>query len=372
VSVVAKTTNRPFNFSAGPGVLPEDVLLTAQKEMLDWHGTGVSVMEMSHRSKEFASIAQDAEAGLRELLAVPDNYKVLFLQGGASGQFAAIPMNLLAGKDRADYLVTGFWSQKAFEEAQRYCKANLVASGKDANFESIPESSTWRQAKGAAYFHYCDNETIHGVEFDHVPEVDAPLVVDVSSNIFSRPLDVSKYALIYAGAQKNFGPAGLTLVIVHEDHLGRALPVTPSIFDYTAQAANDSMVNTPPTYSWYIAGLTFKWLKDNGGIKAMYKQNLEKANLLYQAIDSSNHFENRVDKSCRSLMNVPFFIKQSTLDKKPDLEKDFLAQAKDRHLLTLAGHRSIGGMRASIYNAMPVAGVQALADFIHAFDQSIG
>jgi len=372
VSEVTKDTkHRPYNFSAGPGALPEAVLLEAQSEMLDWHGTGLSVMEMSHRSKDFAQIAEEAEADLRELLNVPSQYKVLFLQGGASGQFAAIPMNLLAGKDRADYLVTGFWSQKAYEEAQKYCKANLVASGQSGHFQAVPEPDSWRLSKGAAYFHYTDNETIHGVEFPFVPEVTCPLVVDLSSNILSKPIDVSRYALIYAGAQKNFGPAGLTLVIVHEDYLGRALPNTPSIFDYTAQAANDSMVNTPPTYGWYIAGLTFKWLKKLGGLKEMEKLNIAKAKILYDAIDGTRHFENRVAKECRSLMNVPFFIKTEVLEKQPELEKRFLDEAKKARLLTLAGHRSVGGMRASIYNAMTREGVQALADFILQFDESI-
>lgn len=366
-----KTGKRPFNFSAGPGTLPEEVLEKAKEEMLDWNGTGISVMEMSHRSKEYVSIAEQAEADCREVLSIPDSYKVLFLQGGASGQFAAIPMNLLHGKDRADYVVTGFWSQKAYEEAQKYCKAGLVASGEDDSFQSIPAESHWRHAKGAAYLHYTDNETIHGIEFPYIPKSDAPLVVDVSSNIFSKPLDVSKFALVYAGAQKNFGPAGLTLVIVHEDCLGKALSITPSIFDYTGQAAAGSMVNTPPTYSWYIAGLTFKWLKKIGGVKEMEKRNKEKASILYKQLDGAKYFENRVKEKYRSLMNVPFFITDEALAKDPDLEKKFLAQAAKRGLLTLAGHRSVGGMRASIYNAMPKEGVQALADFIAEFDETI-
>ena len=363
---------RPYNFSAGPGVLPEAVLKEAQAEMLDWNGTGMSVMEMSHRSKEFGEIAQSAEKALRQLMEIPDNYKVLFLQGGASGQFAAIPLNLapMSGSQRAacDYVVTGFWSQKAFEEAGKYSQAALAAQGDGCN---IPALDSWKLSPKSCYLHYTDNETIHGVEFDQVPSVDIPLVVDVSSSILSKPIDVSKFALVYAGAQKNFGPAGLTIVIVREDMLGKTSALTPSIFDYSEQAKAESMVNTPPTYSWYIAGLTFKWLLSIGGIKAIQKTNQEKAALLYEAIDGAAHFENRVEKHCRSKMNVPFVFKKEVLEKHPKLEERFLREAKENGLLTLAGHRSVGGMRASIYNAMPVEGVAKLAQFIKDFDRTI-
>jgi len=356
-----------YNFSAGPAVLPKEVLQQAQEELVDWHGSGMSVMEMSHRGKEYMGIHAQAEADLRELLAIPANYKVLFLQGGASQQFAAIPLNLLRGKDTADYLNTGAWSKKAIGEAKKFCKVNVVASGEDKNFSYIPAFETWQLNKDAAYLHYTPNETIGGVEFNWVPDVDVPLVADMSSNILSRPVDVAKYGLIYAGAQKNIGPAGLAIVIVREDLLGEILPGTPTTLDYKIHAENDSMYNTPPTYGIYMAGLVFQWLKKKGGIEAMEQINVAKAGLLYDMIDSSNGFY-----SCptahddRSRMNVPFTLKDSSLD------GEFLKQAAEHKLLQLKGHRSVGGMRASIYNAMPLVGVQALVDFMQQFAKRHG
>ncbi len=354
--------SRPYNFSAGPAILPEAVLEQAKAELLDWRGSGMSVMEMSHRGKEFISIAAQAEADLRELLNIPANYQVLFLQGGATGQFAVAPMNLLRGKTKADYLNTGQWSKKAISEAKKYCQVNVVASAEATKFTTIPPRQDWQCDPEAAYFHYTPNETINGVEFHQIPDVgDVPLVVDMSSTLLSRPLDVSKFGLIYAGAQKNIGPAGLTVVIVREDLIGQTLPVTPSLFDYKNQADNDSMVNTPPTYAWYIAGLVFQWLQALGGLEAMAKRNQRKAERLYAAIEQSGFYKNPVDPACRSWMNVPFTLPD------PALDKPFLAEAKAAGLLTLSGHRSVGGMRASIYNAMPEEGVQALIDFMGDF-----
>ncbi len=353
--------SRVFNFSAGPAVLPEEVLEQAREEMLDWHGSGMSVMEMSHRGKEFVSIAAEAEQDLRDLLEIPENYKVLFLQGGATGQFAAIPMNLLRGKGSADYVNTGSWSKKAISEAKKYCKVNVVASGEASNFMSIPPQSEWQLSDDAAYVHYTPNETISGVEFHWVPEVEAPLVADMSSTILSRPIDVSKFGLIYAGAQKNIGPAGLTLVIVREDLIGDALPQTPAVWDYKVQADADSMSNTPPTFGWYLAGLVFKWLKKRGGLQAMAELNKRKADKLYAAIDGSDFYSNPVDPAARSWMNIPFLLADSSL------EKAFLEEAKEYGLMTLAGHRSVGGMRASIYNAMPEEGVDRLIEFMQDF-----
>jgi phosphoserine aminotransferase len=351
-----------YNFSAGPAVLPKEVLLQAQAELPDWHGSGMSVMEMSHRGKEYMGIQAQAEADLRELLSIPSSYKVLFLQGGASQQFAMIPLNLLRGNKSADYLNTGAWSKKAIGEAKKFCDVNVVATGEDRNFSYIPAFETWQRNKDAAYLHYTPNETIGGVEFNWVPDVDVPLVADMSSNILSRPVDVSKYGLIYAGAQKNIGPAGLTIVIVREDLLGETLAGTPTMLDYRIHAENDSMYNTPPTYGIYIAGLVFQWLKKKGGIEAMEQINIAKAGLLYDAIDTSNGFYHcPTAHSDRSRMNVPFTLKDSSLD------GEFLKQAGEHGLLQLKGHRSVGGMRASIYNAMPMVGVQALVDFMQQF-----
>ena len=352
-----------YNFSAGPAVLPHEVLLQAKEELLDWHGSGMSVMEMSHRGKEFMGIAAQAEQDLRDLLVIPANYKVLFLQGGAHLQFAMIPLNLLRGKGSADYVNTGEWSKKAIGEAKKFCDVNVVANNADRNFSYVPAFNTWKLDPKAAYVHYTSNETIGGVEFNWVPDVGAvPLVADMSSHILSRPMDVSKYGLIYAGAQKNIGPAGLCIVIVREDLIGHAYPGIPTMLDYKTHAENDSMYNTPPTYGIYMAGLVFQWLKRNGGLAAMEKVNMAKAKLLYDAIDTSSGFYHcPVTVSDRSRMNVPFTLKDNVLD------SEFLKQADANGLLQLKGHRSVGGMRASIYNAMPLAGVQALVSFMNDF-----
>ena len=357
-----------FNFSAGPAVLPQEVLKQAREELLDWHGSGMSVMEMSHRGKEFMGIAAAAEGDLRDLLAIPANYKVLFLQGGAHLQFAMIPLNLLRGKSSADYVNTGEWSKKAIAEAKKFGTVNIVASGADRNFIGIPAFESWKRDPNAAYLHYTSNETIGGVEFNWIPETEGvPLVADMSSNILSRQLDISKFGLIYAGAQKNIGPAGLCIVIVREDLIGHVASGTPTMLDYKIHADNDSMYNTPPTYGIYMAGLVFQWLKRNGGLAQMEQANIRKAELLYQAIDASNGFYNcPVVKSDRSRMNVPFTLKDSGLD------GEFLKQADSHGLLQLKGHRSVGGMRASIYNAMPLEGVQALVDFITHFAKNHG
>jgi len=359
--------SRIYNFAAGPAVLPEPVLEQASREMLDWHGSGMSVMEMSHRGKEFVGIAAAAEANLRELLAVPANYKVLFLQGGATLQFAAIPMNLLRGKKSADYVNTGEWSKKAIKEAKRYCSVNVAASSEDRNFTYAPQQAAWKLDPDAAYVHVCTNETIGGVEFNWVPDTGSvPLVADMSSHILSRPVDVAKYALIYAGAQKNIGPAGLTIVIVREDLIGQTLPITPTVLDYKAQAEADSMLNTPATYGIYIAGLVFQWLKKIGGLKKIAEMNRAKAGLLYDFLDQTEFYYSPVDKADRSLMNVPFRLRNEQLN------DDFLKQAKARGMVELKGHRAVGGMRASIYNAMPIEGVKALVEFMREFQAKHG
>ncbi len=353
---------RVFNFSAGPAALPESVLRQAADEMLDWKGSGMSVMEMSHRGKEFISIHAQAEADLRELLDVPANYKVLFLQGGAIGQNAIVPMNLLRGKTSADYVHTGEWAKKSIKEAKNYCTVNVAATAEAGQFAHVPKQAEWKLDPNAAYVHICSNETIGGVEYHWVPDTGAvPLVADMSSNILSRPVDVSRYGLIYAGAQKNIGPAGLTIVIVRDDLIGQALPITPSAFDYKQQADNDSMLNTPPTYAIYVAGLVFQWIKAQGGLKAMEAHNRKKAAVLYDYLDSTSFYNNPVAKEDRSLMNVPFKLKDASLD------DTFLKGAQARHMMQLKGHRSVGGMRASIYNAMPIEGVQALVDYMKEF-----
>jgi len=358
---------RAFNFSAGPAMLPEEVLLQAREEMLDWHGSGMCVAEMSHRGKEFVSIAEQAEANLRGLLAVPDGYKVLFLQGGASSQFAMAPMNLLRGGSKADYLNTGSWSKKAIAEARRFCEVSLAASTEDTRFTRAPAQSELAPGPDAAYLHYTPNETIEGVEFPYVPDTGGkPLVADMSSTILSRPIDVSRYGLIYAGAQKNVGPAGLTIVIIREDLMGQPLPGTPSMFDYKVHADAGSMYNTPPTYAWYLAGLVFQWLERLGGLEAMAVINERKAKALYAAIDASGLYTNPVEPPCRSWMNVPFTLSD------PGLDATFLTEAKEAGLITLKGHRSVGGMRASIYNAMPEEGVQALISFMAEFERRYG
>jgi phosphoserine aminotransferase len=358
---------RVFNFSAGPAALPQAVLKQAQTEMLDWNGSGMSVMEMSHRGKEFMSIAEQAESDLRRLMNIPDNYKVLFLQGGASAQFAMVPLNLLRGKTSADYVNTGAWSKKAISEAKRYCDVNVVASSEDSKFTAIPAFESWKLNGDAAYVHYTPNETIGGVEFHWMPETgDIPLVVDMSSTILSRPVDVSRFGVIYAGAQKNIGPAGLTLVIVREDLIGQVLAGTPTMFDYQIHADAGSMYNTPPTYAWYLAGLVFKWLLDLGGLEGIAEVNRRKAEKLYAAVDGSDFYANPVDPACRSWMNVPFTLAN------PELDPVFLAEAREQGLVTLKGHRSVGGMRASIYNAMPEEGVDALIAFMADFEKRNG
>jgi phosphoserine aminotransferase len=358
---------RVLNFSAGPAVLPEEVLRQAAEEMLDWHGSGMSVMEMSHRGPEFISIAEEAEADLRELLRVPPEYKVLFLQGGATLQFSMVPINLLGGKASADYVNTGEWSKKAIKEALRFCRVNVVASSEDANFSYMPEQEKWKLDPAAAYVHVCANETIGGVELNWIPETGAvPLVADMSSHILSRAVDVGRYGLIYAGAQKNIGPAGLVIVIVREDLLGRAPKSAPSMLDYKVHADARSMSNTPATYSVYIAGLVFKWLKRQGGIAGIEARNIEKANLLYDLLDASAFYRNPVRKSDRSRMNVPFTLAD------PKLDAPFLEGAKARGMVQLKGHRSVGGMRASIYNAMPLEGVRRLADYMREFEAQRG
>lgn len=357
--------NRVFNFSAGPASLPTEVLERAQKEMLDWNGSGVSVMEMSHRGKDYMSIATKAEADLRELMAIPDNYKVLFLQGGASSQFAMVPINLLGDKTSADYMLTGQWSKKAIAEAKRYCDVNIVADTSDTKFTTVPDEADLKFNPDAAYVHYTPNETIVGVEFPYIPDTgDVPLVADMSSTILSREIDVSKFGVIYAGAQKNIGPAGLTIVIVREDLLGNAKENMPAMFDYQMHAKNGSMYNTPPTYGWYLAGLVFEWLKENGGLSAMAEVNEKKAAKLYAAIDASSLFSSPVAKNCRSLMNVPFVLANADLDAK------FLEDAAKHNLVTLKGHRDVGGMRASIYNAMPAEGIDALVKFMAEFEKT--
>ena len=355
--------SRVINFSAGPAVLPEPVLRQAADEMLDWHGSGMSVMEMSHRGKEFIAIHAEAEALLRELMAIPASYKVLFMQGGAIGENAIVPMNMLRGRASADYVHTGEWSKKSIAEAGKYAKVNVAASGEPSRFTSIPARETWQLDPDAAYVHICANETIGGVEYHFTPDTGAvPLVADMSSNILSRPVDVAKYGLIYGGAQKNIGPAGLTIVIVRDDLIGQAHPLTPSAFDYKLQADNDSMLNTPPTYAVYVAGLVFKWIKARGGLAAMAEHNRVKAKLLYDYLDASSFYSNPVARPDRSLMNVPFRLADESLD------DAFLKGAQTRGMVQLKGHRSVGGMRASIYNAMPVEGVQALVDYMKEFE----
>jgi phosphoserine aminotransferase len=359
--------SRVFNFGAGPAMLPEPVLRQAAEEMLDWHGSGMSVMEMSHRGKQFIGIHAQAEADLRELLAIPKNYKVLFLQGGAAGQFAFIPMNLLRGKATASYVNTGHWSTRAIAEAKRYCKVDIAASSKDANFSYAPKQDKWRIDPAAAYVHYTSNETIGGVEFHWIPQPnDIPLVADASSHILSRPLDVSRFGLIYAGAQKNIGPAGLAIVIVRDDLIGHAAPDTPAIFDYKVQAEADSMHNTPPAYAIYLAGLVFQWLKQLGGLPKIEEINIAKAKLIYDYFDESEFYHSPVAKEDRSRMNVPFTLRSDKLD------EEFLRQAKSHGLLELKGHRSVGGMRASIYNAMPLEGVRSLVEFMRDFEKRHG
>jgi len=358
---------RVFNFSAGPAALPEEVLEQARDEMLDWSGSGMSVMEMSHRSKEFISIAEAAEADLRMLLAIPDGYKVLFLQGGATSQFSMIPQNLLGDKQSADYIFTGEWSRKAIAEARKFCDVNVAASSEDRNFNYVPRRESWHLDPAAAYVHITSNETIGGVEYHWVPDVGGvPLVADMSSHLLSRPVDIARYGIIYAGAQKNIGPAGLTIVIIRDDLVGGAPKGIASMSDYRTHADSGSMYNTPPTYAIYVAGLVFKWLKRRGGLDAMEKSNITKSQLLYDYLDSTGFYECPVAVEDRSRMNVPFRIKGDELD------AAFLKKTKEQGLVQLKGHRSVGGMRASIYNAMPIEGVQALVESMREFERTHG
>ncbi len=357
---------RPFNFSAGPAVMPDAVLHQAAAEMLDWHGSGMGVMEMSHRGKEFGQIYAEAEADLRELLAVPAHFKLLFMQGGGLAENAIVPLNLSRG-GTADFVVTGSWSQKSAQEAAKYCTAHEAANTHDSGHTTLTDPATWQLSSKPAYVHMCSNETIHGVEVHELPDLkalgcEAPLVIDFSSHVASRPVDWSRVGLAFGGAQKNLGPAGLTLVVVRDDLLDQALPLCPSAFTYKTVAANQSMYNTPPTYAIYIAGLVFKWLKAQGGMAAMEARNKAKAELLYTAIDASSLYENRVAKNCRSRMNVPFYLRQESLN------DAFLEGARARQLLQLKGHKSVGGMRASLYNAMPLEGVQALVTYMRDFE----
>jgi len=360
---------RPYNFSAGPAAMPAEVLEIAAREMLDWHGSGMSVMEMSHRGKAFGEIATQAEGDLRELLAVPSHFKILFMQGGGLAENAIVPMNLSRG-GVVDVVVTGSWSQKSLKEAGRYASARLAASNADSHHTTLPAPASWQLSPDAQYVHVCSNETIHGVEFQELPDLkalgsQAPLVIDFSSHVASRPVDWSRVGLAFGGAQKNLGPAGLTLVVVREDLLGHALPICPSAFDYKTVADNASMYNTPPTYAIYMAGLTFQWLKRQGGVAAMEARNVAKATLLYDFLDQSPFYENRVAPECRSRMNIPFFLKDESRN------ESFLAGAQARGLLQLKGHKSVGGMRASLYNAIPIEGVQALVNYLRDFEKEM-
>ena len=369
---------RAYNFSAGPAAIPLEVLQQAAAEMTNWQGSGMGVMEMSHRGKEFVSIHAQAEADLRELLAIPENFHVLFMQGGGIAENAIVPMNLSRGES-ADFVVTGSWSEKSIKEAGKYCTAHLAASAQDSGFTQLPAPATWQLSRAARYVHICTNETIHGVEFHSLPDLkalgcDAPLVIDFSSHVLSRSVDWRKVGLAFGGAQKNIGPAGVTLVVVRDDLLGHALKICPSAFDYTVVAKNGSMYNTPPTYSIYMAGLTFQWLKRQGGVAALEQRNIAKAELLYSYLDASALYTNAVHHDCRSRMNVPFFLLvddgKALIDAEHPRNAAFLAGAKAAGLLQLKGHKSVGGMRASIYNAMPIEGVQALIDYMRDFEKT--
>ncbi len=359
---------RVFNFAAGPATLPVEVLEQVRDELLDWQGSGASVMEVSHRGRGFTAVAEESEALLRELLGVPADYRVLFLQGGASAQFAAVPLNLARAESTVDYLNTGHWSQKALREAQRHtARVNIAADEAPSGYTTVPRPEALRLTPGAAYVHYTPNETIGGVEFPYVPETGSvPLVADLSSTILSRPLEVAKFGLLYAGAQKNIGPAGLVVVIVRADLTGHARPGTPAVWDYAAVAREKSMLNTPPTFAWYVATLVLRWLKAGGGLVAMGAHNRAKAQLLYATIDSSDFYRNPVAPECRSWTNVPFTLPDARLD------EPFLAGARAAGLANLAGHRAVGGMRASLYNAMPLAGVEALVAFMRDFARRHG
>ncbi|PVZ72568.1 3-phosphoserine/phosphohydroxythreonine transaminase [Pelagibaculum spongiae] len=353
-----------FNFCAGPATLPQEVLKAVQQELRDWQNLGVSVMEVSHRSKPYEAMAAEAEQDLRDLMHIPDNYKVLFLQGGATAQFAMTAMNLLGKSGQADYIQTGIWATKAIKEGSRYGEVSIAGDCTENGFSRVPQQSELTLNPNADYLHYTTNETIGGLEFNYIPDAgDVPLVVDMSSNILSRPIDVSRFGVIYAGAQKNIGPAGLTIVIIRDDLMEQFLPFTPTVWQYKNHADNDSMLNTPPTFGWYLAGQVFKWLKRQGGIEAIAEINQRKAQKLYAAIDQSEFYSNPIDLMNRSWMNVPFVLADESLN------AAFLEQAEARGLLNLKGHRSVGGMRASIYNAMPEAGVDTLIAFMAEFEQ---
>jgi phosphoserine aminotransferase len=357
---------RVYNFSAGPAALPLPVLEQARDELLDWRG-GASVMEVSHRSRDFVAVAERAESDLRDLLAIPPDYRVLFMQGGATAQFAAVPMNLAEAGSPADYVHTGHWSERAIREAARFVEARVVADESESHYTTVPDIASLRPRPGSAYLHYTPNETIGGVEFPYVPETGAvPLVADMSSTILSRPVDVERFGLIYAGAQKNIGPSGITVVIVRDEMVRGARAGTPVVLDYRAVAEAGSMLNTPPTFGWYFAGLVFQWLKREGGVAEMARRNRAKAEALYAAIEASSFYSNPVAKGCRSWMNVPFRLA------KPELDKTFLAEAEAAGLAHLAGHRAVGGMRASLYNAMPMDGVAALIAFMREFERRYG
>ena len=363
----AFTTRCIYNFGAGPAMLPFEVMQQAQAEFSDWHGKGLSVMEMSHRSDDFISIAEQAESDLRELLLIPDNYKVLFLQGGATSQFAMVPLNLLHNRNTADYLHTGLWSGKALKEAGRYCKVNVAVSIEKNGFSSIPDPDTWLLNPDSAYVYYTDNETVHGVEFQSIPETgNVPLVSDMTSNLLTKPVDFSHYGIVFAGAQKNLGPAGLVVVIIREDLVGHAGKAVPAMYDYAVHAKEHSMYNTPPTFSWYMTGLVLQWVKAQGGVKEMERRAMLKSGKFYQFIDNSDFYHNPVTHDCRSRMNIPFILKDESLNAR------FISEANANGLLALAGHRAVGGMRASIYNAMPEEGVDTLIGFMAGFERQYG
>jgi len=355
-----------YNFSAGPAMLPKEVLLKIQEELIEYENSNASVMEISHRGVDFMEAAQKSEKDLRELLKIPDHYKVLFLQGGASAQFSMVPINLLRGGSKANYANTGHWSVKAIAEAKRYCEVNVCTDSTENNFTNIDDFQNWDIDEAASYLHYTPNETIAGLEFDYIPDVSMPIAADMSSTILSREIDVSKYGVIYAGAQKNIGPSGLTIVIVRDDLIGHAVNGQPKLFDYVTQVTNDSMFNTPATFPWYVAGRVFEWVKEKGGLSAMQTINKAKAESLYSAIDNSDFYSNPVSIKYRSWMNVPFLLADEKLNSK------FLERSKDSGLLALKGHRSVGGMRASIYNAMPQEGVDALVSFMNDFEKDFG
>ena len=355
-----------YNFSAGPAMLPKEVLLRIQEELIEYENSKASVMEISHRGIDFMEAAQKSEQDLRELLKIPDHYKVLFLQGGASAQFSMVPINLLRGGSKANYANTGHWSIKAIAEAKRYCEVNVCSDSTENNFTNIDDFQNWDIDEAASYLHYTPNETIAGLEFDYIPDVSMPIAADMSSTLLSREIDVSKYGVIYAGAQKNIGPSGLTIVIVREDLVGDVVDGQPKLFDYATQVNNDSMFNTPATFPWYAAGRVFEWLKEQGGLSNMQKINKTKAETLYHAIDNSDFYSNPVSIQYRSWMNVPFLLADDKLNSL------FLERSKDADLLALKGHRSVGGMRASIYNAMPQEGVDALVKFMYDFEKDFG